>query len=72
MSLPNPIRDTTEHPSKNAVSAPVDRQEKVDDVDRKVLLLYSIPLLPLTGAMRSLSALLLRHHRSFPPGALSF
>jgi hypothetical protein len=40
MSLPDAIRDTTEHPSKNAVSAPIDRQEMADDVDRKVLLLY--------------------------------
>ncbi|KAI0245752.1 hypothetical protein BJV78DRAFT_1260530 [Lactifluus subvellereus] len=36
MSLPNAIRDTTEHPSKNAISAPVDRQEKIADVDRKL------------------------------------
>jgi hypothetical protein len=38
MSLPTATRDTTEHPAKNAVSAPVNKQEKAADVDRKVLL----------------------------------
>jgi hypothetical protein len=38
MSLPGAIKDTTEHPSKNAVSAPVDKKEKAADVDRKVIL----------------------------------
>jgi hypothetical protein len=37
MSLPDAIKDTTEHPNKNAVSAPVDKKEKAADVDRKVL-----------------------------------
>ena len=36
MSLPNATRDTTEHPSKYAVPAPVDRSEQAADVDRKV------------------------------------
>jgi hypothetical protein len=36
MSLPNATRDTTDHPSKNAVPAPVDRSEQAADVDRKV------------------------------------
>lgn len=36
MSLPNATRDTTEHPSKYAVTAPVDRNEQAADVDRKV------------------------------------
>ncbi|KAI0296913.1 hypothetical protein B0F90DRAFT_1953317 [Multifurca ochricompacta] len=36
MSLPNTTRDTTEHPSKNAVSAPVDKRKKAADVDRKL------------------------------------
>lgn len=38
MSLPTATRDTTEHPAKNAVSAPVNKEEKAADVDRKVLL----------------------------------
>ena len=37
MSLPNAAKDTTEHPPKNAVAAPVNKQEKAADVDRKVL-----------------------------------
>lgn len=36
MSLPNATRDTTEHPSKYAVPAPVDRSEQAADVDRKL------------------------------------
>ncbi|KAH9952567.1 hypothetical protein BGW80DRAFT_1420325 [Lactifluus volemus] len=36
MSLPDAIKDTTEHPNKNAVSAPVDKKEKAADVDRKL------------------------------------
>ncbi|KAH9958918.1 hypothetical protein BC827DRAFT_1135468 [Russula dissimulans] len=36
MSLPNATKDTTEHPAKNAVSAPVNKQEKAADVDRKL------------------------------------
>ncbi|KAH8992986.1 hypothetical protein EDB92DRAFT_520703 [Lactarius akahatsu] len=36
MSLPNATRDTTEHPSKYAVPAPVDRREQAADVDRKL------------------------------------
>jgi hypothetical protein len=38
MSLPTAAQDTTEHPPKNAVSVPVNKQEKAADVDRKVLL----------------------------------
>lgn len=37
MSLPNATKDTTEHPPKNAVAAPVNNQEKAADVDRKVV-----------------------------------
>jgi hypothetical protein len=70
MSLPDAIRDTTEHPSKNAVSAPVDRQEKAADVDRKVLPRpYTSTL---TDVILSSLAPLLRCHRGFPPGAISF
>ncbi|KAI0275464.1 hypothetical protein BC834DRAFT_840264 [Gloeopeniophorella convolvens] len=36
MSLPNATKDTTEHPGKNAVSSPVDKQQKAADVDRKL------------------------------------
>ncbi|KAN0107712.1 Protein of unknown function (DUF4449) domain containing protein [Russula decolorans] len=36
MSLPNAAKDTTEHPPKNAVAAPVNNQEKAADVDRKL------------------------------------
>jgi hypothetical protein len=36
MSLPNAAKDTTEHPPKNAVAAPVNKQEKAADVDRKL------------------------------------
>ncbi|KAI0279401.1 hypothetical protein BGY98DRAFT_968754 [Russula aff. rugulosa BPL654] len=36
MSLPNAAKDTTEHPPKNAVAAPVNKQEKDADVDRKL------------------------------------
>ncbi|KAF8263795.1 hypothetical protein EI94DRAFT_1772841 [Lactarius quietus] len=36
MSLPNATRDTTEHPGKYAVTAPVDRREQAADVDRKL------------------------------------
>ncbi|KAI9441014.1 hypothetical protein H4582DRAFT_2074783 [Lactarius indigo] len=36
MSLPNATRDTTEHPSKYAVPAPVNRREQAADVDRKL------------------------------------
>jgi len=42
MSLPTAVQDTTEHPAKNAVSVPVNKQEKAADVDRKVLLLFRI------------------------------
>ncbi len=45
MSLPSAVKDTSEHPPKNAVAAPVNKQEKAADVDRKVL--QSIPLLSL-------------------------
>lgn len=45
MSLPNAAKDTTEHPPKNAVAAPVNKQEKAADIDRKVLLF--MPFLPL-------------------------
>jgi Family of unknown function (DUF5923) len=37
MTLQNAIKDTTEHPPKNAVAAPVNKQEEAADVDRKVL-----------------------------------
>jgi len=37
MSLPTAVKDTTEHPAKNAVSVPANKQEKAADVDRKVL-----------------------------------
>ena len=37
MSLPSAVKDTTEHPPKNAVAAPVNKEEKAADVDRKVL-----------------------------------
>jgi hypothetical protein len=37
MSLPTAVKDTSEHPAKNAVSAPVNKQQKTADVDRKVL-----------------------------------
>ena len=36
MSLPTPTRDTTEHPGKNTVTAPVNKREQAADVDRKV------------------------------------
>ncbi|KAF8481546.1 hypothetical protein DFH94DRAFT_731269 [Russula ochroleuca] len=36
MSLQNATKDTTEHPPKNAVAAPVNKQEKAADVDRKL------------------------------------
>lgn len=37
MSLPSAAKDTSEHPAKNSVSVPVNKQEKDADVDRKVL-----------------------------------
>jgi hypothetical protein len=45
MSLPTAAKDTTEHPPKNAVAAPVNKQELVADVDRKVLSFMSLPLI---------------------------
>jgi len=54
MSLPNAAKDTTEHPPKNAVAAPVNKQEKTADVDRKVLSFIPLPLtLFLTLSFRS-------------------
>lgn len=45
MSLPTAAKDTTEHPPKNAVAAPVNKQEMVADVDRKVLSFIFLPLI---------------------------
>lgn len=39
MSLPQATKDTSEHPPKTAVAAPVDKANKKADVDRKVRLL---------------------------------
>ncbi|KAI9510806.1 hypothetical protein F5148DRAFT_1176664 [Russula earlei] len=36
MSLSNATKDTTEHPSKHSVSVPVNKQESVADIDRKL------------------------------------
>ncbi|KAH9984085.1 hypothetical protein BJV74DRAFT_848879 [Russula compacta] len=36
MSLPSAAKDTSEHPAKNSVSVPVNKQEKAADVDRKL------------------------------------
>ena len=46
MSLPNATKDTTEHPPKNAVAVPVNKQERDADVDRKVLLCMRLIPLP--------------------------
>lgn len=54
MSLPNAVKDTTEHPPKNAVASPVNKKEKAADVDRKVLL--RMPLLPLAHFPPSFSS----------------
>lgn len=54
MSLPNATKDTTEHPPKNAVAAPVNKQEKDADVDRKVL--SCMRLIPLSHSPPSLSS----------------
>ena len=35
MSLPAATKDTSEHPSKTAVAAPVDKANKEADIDRK-------------------------------------
>ncbi len=69
MSLPNATRDTTEHPGKYAVPAPVDKREQAADIDRKVshpiyLLLFSTNALPRLAP-------LLRRHRGIPTRALS-
>lgn len=70
MSLPNAAKDTTEHPPKNAVSAPANKQEKAADVDRKVL--PFIPLqLTLLPTLLPLAPILWCHS-GFPPRALSF
>jgi hypothetical protein len=70
MSLPPAVRDTTEHPPKNAVSAPANRQDKAADVDRKV---SALPL-PLPFADHDVLPLaaILRRHTGLPPRALSF
>jgi hypothetical protein len=44
MSLPTAAKDTSEHPPKNAVAAPVNKQEMAADVDRKVLPFMPLPL----------------------------
>ena len=71
MSLPNAVKDTTEHPPKNAVAAPVNKQEKAADVDRKVL-----PFMPLSLTLWLTLLLLLAQilwcHSGIPPRALSF
>jgi hypothetical protein len=48
MSLPNAVKDTSQHPPKNAVAAPVNKKEKAADVDRKVL-----PFMPLRSLAHS-------------------
>ena len=70
MSLPNAAKDTTEHPPKNAVAAPVNKQEKDADVDRKVLSFMRLPLTLLLTLF--LLAPILWCHSGFPPRALSF
>jgi hypothetical protein len=71
MSLPNAAKDTTEHPPKNAVAAPVNKQEKAADVDRKVLSFLPLPL-TLLPTLLPLLASILWCHSGFPPRALSF
>jgi hypothetical protein len=56
MSLPNATKDTTEHPPKNAVAAPVNKQEKAADVDRKVLSFMHLPLTLLLTHLLSVSS----------------
>jgi hypothetical protein len=71
MSLPNAAKDTTEHPPKNAVAAPVNNQEKAADVDRKVLSFIPLPLTLLLTLLLLLAPILWRHS-GFSPRALSF
>jgi len=71
MSLPNAAKDTTEHPHKNAVAAPVNKQEKAADVDRKVLSFVPLPL-TLSLTLHLALAPILWCHSGFPPRALSF
>jgi hypothetical protein len=71
MSLPNAAKDTTEHPPKNAVAAPVNNQEKAADVDRKVLSFMPLPL-TLCLILSLPLAPILWCHSGIPPRALSF
>lgn len=71
MSLPNAAKDTSEHPPKNAVAAPVNKQEMAADVDRKVLSFIPFPL-TLWLTLPLLLAPILWCHSGIPRRALSF
>src|SRR6266403_5787928 len=70
MSLPNATKDTTEHPPKNAVAAPVNKQEKAADVDRKVLSFMYLSLTLLLTLLLPLASILWCHS-GFPSRTLS-
>ena len=70
MSLPSAVKDTTEHPPKNAVAAPVNKEEKAADVDRKVLLFMPLPLTLLLTLPLSVSSVSMVSFRLSVKGAI--